>query len=73
MILSDLGKMIKQKRKERGLTQENLAMEAGISRTTLSKLENGYFGNISVATLDNLLAHLGYELDVKVRNPFFNL
>ena len=70
MNLSEIGKMIQEKRKERGYTQEALAKEAGMSRTTLSKLENGYFGNISVSTFDNILASLGYKIELVPRNPF---
>jgi len=70
MILSDLGPKIREKRKESGLTQAELAKKAGLSRTTLSKLENGYFGNVSVATLDNILSVLGLGIELKARNPF---
>jgi len=69
-MLSDLGKTIRKRRKEYGLTQAQLAQKAGLSRTTLSKIENGYFGNISVATLDNILSVLGLAIDLKTRNPF---
>ena len=70
MILSDLGKRIKVLRKEKSLSQEKLTKEVGISRVTLSKLENGYFANVSIATLDNVLSILGYELELQVKNPF---
>ena len=70
MILSDLGKRIKTLRKEKNLSQEKLAKEVGISRVTLSKLENGYLANVSIATLDNVVSILGYELELVVRNPF---
>jgi len=73
MILCDLGKRIKTLRKEKGLSQEKLAKEVGISRVTLSKLENGYFANVSIATLDNVLSILGYELELQVKNPFVTL
>jgi len=70
MVLSDLGTVIRKRRKESGLTQAQVAQKAGLSRTTLSKLENGYFGNISVATLDNVLSVLGLGIELKARNPF---
>ena len=37
MILSELGTTIRELRKQKGLSQEVLAEQAGISRTTLSK------------------------------------
>ena len=70
MNLLDLGKTIKSLRKEKNFTQAELASKSGLSRATLSKLENGYLGNISIATLDNILSLLGYEIDIKLVNPF---
>ena len=70
MNLLELGSTVKKLRKERGLTQEMLAQKADISRATLSKLENGYIAQVSIVTLNDILNHLGYELDVKVFNPF---
>ncbi len=70
MNLLDLGERIRELRKERGLTQEELAKQAGISRATLSKLENGFISQISVVTLSEILNTLGYELDITPLNPF---
>ncbi|WP_024787501.1 MULTISPECIES: helix-turn-helix domain-containing protein [unclassified Lebetimonas] len=70
MILSDLGKIIKKLRKEKNLSQEELAKKANISRATLSKLENGNLTKISVATFDKILGILGYTIDIKPKNPF---
>ena len=70
MNLLELGSTVKKLRKERGLTQELLAKKADISRATLSKLENGYIAQVSIVTLNDILNHLGHELDVKVSNPF---
>lgn len=70
MILSELGETIKKLRKEKGFSQENLALQAGISRATLSKLENGYIANISIVVVNQILSLLGYEIDIKASNPF---
>lgn len=70
MILSELGKTIKDLRKEKGISQESLAEQSGISRATLSKLENGYIANISIVTVNQILSVLGLEIDIKPRNPF---
>ena len=70
MNLLELGDSVKKLRKERGVTQEILAKKAGISRATLSKLENGHIAQVSIVTLNDILNHLGYELDIKVLNPF---
>ena len=70
MKLSELGDKIRELRKAKELTQETLAKKAEISRATLSKLENGYFSKISVATLENILSILGYSLNIEAKNPF---
>jgi transcriptional regulator with XRE-family HTH domain len=72
MILSELGSKVKELRKEKKISQENLAKIVGISRNTLSKLENGYIANISIVTLDRVLNALNYELDIKPSNPFIS-
>ncbi len=70
MTLSELGDRIKKLRKERNITQQELAKRSGISRTTLSRIENGYFAKISVVTLEKILSLLGMSLDIKPKNPF---
>ena len=70
MNLLELGDTVKKLRKERGITQEMLAKKVNISRATLSKLENGKIAQVSIVTLNDILNHLGYELDMKVLNPF---
>ena len=69
-MIFDLGVKIKNLRKEKNISQEELAKKAGISRTTLSKIENGYFSKVFVATLEKILAILGYTLEIKPKNPF---
>ena len=70
MSLLEIGKEIKKIRKERGYTQDELAKMVGISRATLSKIENGFFSKISVTTFENILSTLGYNLTIKPKNPF---
>jgi len=72
MNLLELGANVKRFRKEKKLTQAALAEDVGISRTTLSKLENGYLAQVSIVVLNDLLNHLGYELDIKAINPFIS-
>jgi len=72
MTLIELGNKIKELRKQKGITQEELAKRVGISRPTLSKLENNFLTDVSVVILDKILNELGYELDIKNRNPFIS-
>jgi len=68
--LLELGNSVKNLRKDKHITQEQLAKMANISRATLSKLENGNIAQVSIVTLNDILNHLGYELDMKAINPF---
>jgi len=68
--LLELGSSVKKLRKEKHITQEQLANIAGISRATLSKLENGQIAQVSIVTLNTILNHLGYEIEIKPSNPF---
>ena len=72
MNLLELGETVRRLRKEKSITQEQLAKMASISRATLSKLENGNIAQVSIVTLNDILNHLGYELDIKASNPFMS-
>lgn len=62
--LFDIGKKVRELRKEQRLTQEVLAKKANISRVTLGKLERGQMGAVSIKTLDVILSSLSYELSL---------
>jgi transcriptional regulator with XRE-family HTH domain len=64
MKLFEIGPKIRQLRKEKKLTQNELAKRAGISRVTLGKLERGEIVSISIGTLDIVLNALGHEIDI---------
>jgi transcriptional regulator with XRE-family HTH domain len=68
--LFDIGTKIKELRKEKNITQEELAKRANISRVTLGKLERGYVGSISIKTLDIILDALGYEIDFEPKDTY---
>jgi transcriptional regulator with XRE-family HTH domain len=65
MKLHEIGARIRSLRKEKGLTQEQLANIVGISRVTLGKLERGQVGSISIKILDIILFKLSYEIEFK--------
>ncbi len=64
MLLS-IGKEIRQARKTRKLSQEQLAKALGMSRTTIGQIENGTVQEIGVRKLIRLLEFLGLELRVR--------
>lgn len=49
-------------RRERGLTQAQLAAAAGVSRTRISEIESGTAANFEVQTLLRLIRALGATL-----------
>ena len=62
--MDTLAEMYRRHRLARGLTQEQVAAAAGISRKTLSEFENGGSG-ITLANLQRLLRALGLALTLR--------
>ena len=58
-----MGYKIKEKREEVGMTQEELSEKSGISRTTISGLENGTVRATTTKTLVKLAKALGTTVD----------
>ena len=63
VICEKAGKMIRDIRKEKGLSQKALADKLGVSQQLISRIENGK-ENISLITLANILRALGKELKI---------
>ncbi len=66
MLVDDIGKSLKKRRKELGITQPHLAELADVSTNTLYKLERGQ-GNPSLDVLNKLAEILGMELKLEVK------
>ncbi|MEI7501330.1 MAG: helix-turn-helix transcriptional regulator [Bacteroidota bacterium] len=66
MLVIHLGEVIRNRRKELGITQPHLAELAKISVNTLYKLERGE-ANPSLNVLNNLADVLGMELKLEVK------
>ena len=69
MLVQQLGKTIKNRRKELKLTQPHLAELAQISTNTLYKLESGQ-GNPSVEVLSKVAEVLGMELLLSIKKRY---
>lgn len=65
MSVEMLGKSIRRLRKEQGLTQAELAVRVGISRATLSGIENNTILELGIRKYEKLLNALGYTLTIK--------
>ena len=63
--MRDLGIRIRQARKEKRLTQEQLAELAGISRKTLGQIEAGTVPDIGIRKVERALEVLCMELTVR--------
>ena len=58
-----LAENIKRYRKERDLSQDNLARKADVTYSTLSKIEAGYNQNPRVKTVQKIAIALGVTID----------
>ena len=63
----DLGRLIRARRKEVGLTADDAARAAGVSRRLLLELEQGKRDNVSLAKALDILATLGLRMHVRMR------
>jgi transcriptional regulator with XRE-family HTH domain len=64
-MLFDMGEQIRQARKSRKVSQEELAKALGMSRTTIGQIENGSIQEIGVKKLIRVLEFLGLEMHVR--------
>lgn len=62
MDLNEIGQQIRTARKSRGLSQASLGQQLGMSRATISGIENGTVPEIGIRKILSLCAALGLEL-----------
>ena len=60
--LSFIAKLIRDKRKELEMTQVELAMKAGVHRTSITKLETGIFKTLRHDNLSRVFRVLGVKI-----------
>lgn len=65
-----LAEQIKQLRKERNLTQEQLGKLVGVQRAQISKLENNT-GNITITTLMKIFSALKAKITFEIEKEQF--
>ena len=65
-VVALLGRNVREEREARGLSQEQLALEAGMKRSYLSELERG-LRNPSVRALGRLAEALGISPELLLR------
>ncbi|MDO8958851.1 MAG: helix-turn-helix transcriptional regulator [Rhodocyclaceae bacterium] len=64
MYFHQFGRQLRKARQGAGLTQEDLAQAAGVSRVTVNQIENGVFPDLGCRKLLALLAVVGLDLAV---------
>ena len=71
MSFDEIGQTIRNARKSRKLTQSSLGAQLGMSRTTISGIENGTVAEIGIRKILSICAALGIELvaQEKTRRP----
>lgn len=69
MNFAAAGTLIRDSRRRAGLTQAVLAERLGMSRATLSQLENGVIQELGVRRLSQVCDRLGLEVVVRPRRP----
>lgn len=67
MQLREVGMHVHEKRKELGISQAQLAKLAGLSRTTVNRLEAGALEDLGYSKLNLLLSILGLRFDATQR------
>lgn len=65
MTLYELGNEIKTLRKEKKWSQDDLEQYSGITKRTISKIENGFMDEVGIKKVENILDLLGYEFALR--------
>ena len=64
-MLFEIGKEIRKERKRRKISQEKMAKDLEMSRTTISQIETGTVQEIGVRKLIRMLEYLNLEFRVR--------
>lgn len=67
----EYGKLIKERRREIGVTQEQLSDVSGVSLSYIKLVEAGK-ANPTVSVLESLLDCLGLEIVIQLKQPKIN-
>ncbi|MBI5574354.1 MAG: helix-turn-helix domain-containing protein [Elusimicrobia bacterium] len=64
-IVLNIAHMLKDYRERAGLSQKNLARNAGVIQPFISNLENGKIDNITIETVEKIFSVIGYGVKIK--------
>jgi transcriptional regulator with XRE-family HTH domain len=72
MLAARIGEILKQRRLELRIKQDDLAVLSGASQGYISDFENGKLPNLSLETLENLCQALGVQSEVVIMRAKYN-
>jgi len=65
LTLEELGKQIKTLRKEKTWSQDDLEQYSGITKRTISKIENGFIDEVGIKKVEMILDLLDMEFSLR--------
>lgn len=65
MTLEELGKQIKTLRKEKNWSQADMEQYSGITKRTISKIENGFIDEVGIKKVETILDLLDMEFSLR--------
>ena len=65
MTLEELGKQIKTLRKEKKWSQDDMEQYSGITKRTISKIENGFIDEVGIKKVEMILDLLDMEFSLR--------
>jgi len=68
LTLKKLGNEIKTLRKEAKWSQNDLEQYSGITKRTISKIENGFIDEVGIKKVETILDLLDMELSLRPKN-----
>jgi transcriptional regulator with XRE-family HTH domain len=68
MTILELGEKIRSIRKEKKWSQDDLEKYSGITKRTISKIENGFIDEVGIKKIGIILDLLGYEFSLRLKD-----
>jgi transcriptional regulator with XRE-family HTH domain len=65
LTLKELGRQIKTLRKEKKWSQDDLEQYSGITKRTISKIENGFIDEVGIKKVEMILDLLDMEFSLR--------
>ncbi len=70
MDFSALGQFLKHRRQAQGITQQRMAQDLDISRSTINAFEQGRAGDVGLRKVLKMFDYLGFVLEPGPQSPF---